>query len=100
MKNYKFQLSPNQEINLANKGLIYQNGKAVFNKETSQELTKTIQEALNKKHLKKETIFTDNKSNSIDISIIITFFLFKNIPNTPIVKRNECFGYCCLTLFL
>ena len=62
MKNYKFQLSPKQEINLANKGLIYQNGKAVFNKETSQELTKTIQEALNKKHLKKETIFTDNKS--------------------------------------
>jgi len=32
MKNYKFTLSPNQEINLANKGLIYQNGKAVFNK--------------------------------------------------------------------
>jgi len=32
MKNHKFTLSPNQEINLANKGLIYQNGKKVFPK--------------------------------------------------------------------
>ena len=34
MKNYKFTLSPSQEINLANKGLTYQNGKPVFKKET------------------------------------------------------------------
>jgi len=32
MKNHKFTLSSNQEINLANKGLIYQNGKEVFPK--------------------------------------------------------------------
>ena len=28
-------------------------------------------------------IFTDRRINSIDIKIIITFFLFKKIPNTP-----------------
>ena len=39
MKNYKFTLSPSQEINLANKGLTYQNGKPVFKKETE---TKTM----------------------------------------------------------
>ena len=32
-------------------------------------------------------IFTDNKINSIDINIIITFFLLRKIPSTPIVKR-------------
>ena len=31
-------------------------------------------------------IFTDSKMSSIDIKIIIKFFLFKNIPNTPKVK--------------
>jgi hypothetical protein len=31
-------------------------------------------------------IFTDNKMSSIDIKIIIKFFLFKNIPKTPKVK--------------
>ena len=36
MKNYKFTLSPSQEINLANKGLTYQNGKPVFKKEKEQ----------------------------------------------------------------
>ena len=58
MKNYKFSLSPAQELNLANKGLTYQNGKAVFNKETETELKNTIKKAL----AKKETIFSDNKT--------------------------------------
>ena len=31
-------------------------------------------------------IFTANKINSILISITITFFLFRKIPTTPIVK--------------
>ena len=31
-------------------------------------------------------IFTAKSISSIDISIIITFFLFKNIPTTPIEK--------------
>ena len=31
-------------------------------------------------------IFTDNNINSIDIKMIIKFFLFKKIPNTPSVK--------------
>ena len=40
MKNYKFTLSPSQEINLANKGLTYQNGKPVFKKETKTMFSK------------------------------------------------------------
>jgi hypothetical protein len=51
MKNYKFTLSPSQEINLANKGLTYQNGKPVFKKETE---TKKEQ----------KTIFEGNKTFS------------------------------------
>jgi hypothetical protein len=31
-------------------------------------------------------IFTDKSINSIDIKIIITFFLLRKIPSTPIVK--------------
>ena len=42
MKNYKFTLSPSQEINLANKGLTYQNGKPVFKKETDKKEQKTM----------------------------------------------------------
>tara|TARA_B100000579_G_C22697214_1_gene788013 strand:+ start:289 stop:726 length:438 start_codon:yes stop_codon:yes gene_type:complete len=34
-------------------------------------------------------IFTDNRMSSIDIRIIITFFLFKKIPKTPKVRIIE-----------
>ena len=34
-------------------------------------------------------ILTPNKINSIDIKILITFFLFKKIPVTPNKKINE-----------
>ena len=33
-------------------------------------------------------IFTAKRINSIDIKITITFFLFKNIPTTPMVNIN------------
>ena len=77
----KFTLSPTQEINLANKGLVYQNGKAVFDKETETELKSTIKKALAEKDKKwdfgdleilertnfkqeQKTIFSDNKTFS------------------------------------
>tara|TARA_R110002020_G_C16082348_1_gene757182 strand:+ start:184 stop:462 length:279 start_codon:yes stop_codon:yes gene_type:complete len=69
MTNYKFELSPTQKINLAEKGLVYQNGKAVFNKETEAELKGTIKKAL----AEKETIFADNKSFS---EILVSGILF------------------------
>ena len=34
-------------------------------------------------------IFTYKSINSIDIKIIITFFLLRKIPSTPIVKMIE-----------
>jgi hypothetical protein len=32
-------------------------------------------------------MFTESRSNSIDIKITITFFLFRKIPKIPIVNR-------------
>ena len=41
-----------------------------------------------KKEKDTKFMFTANKINSIDIRIIIIFFLLRNIPNTPI-KNNK-----------
>ena len=74
MKNFKFTLSPNQEINLANRGLVYQNGKAVFNKETETDLKSTI-----KKALRKDSIFYNNKTlkeNILNTFIFAITFMF------------------------
>ena len=117
MKNYKFSLSPAQELNLANKGLTYQNGKAVFNKETETELKSTIKKALDKRiielkkahsctkakelqeqkqliDIKEETIFSGNKTFS---EVLIEAVIF-GISATFILTFLSAFIYLLINL--